>query len=171
MLSRPAPAALLVAAVMAMTLAGAWGFQIWGDLAPCPLCLQQRWPYYAGMPLALAVAILAGRGAHAAVITSGLRVLAVLLAGSAAFGAFHAGVEWGFWQGPTDCGGGRPITGNANDLLAQIARTRVVACNEAAFRFLGVSLAGYNALISAGLCVLVVRALAGQGSSSVSQYR
>ncbi|MBX9619885.1 MAG: disulfide bond formation protein B [Hyphomicrobiales bacterium] len=166
---RPASVALIAASVMAITLAGAWGFQIWGDLAPCPLCLQQRWPYYAGVPLALAVAIMAGRGAQAAVITFGLGALVLLLAGSAVFGAFHAGVEWGFWQGPTDCSGGRPITGNASDLLAQIARTRVVACNEAAFRFLGVSLAGYNALISAGLCALVVRALAGQGSSSVSQ--
>lgn len=59
---RPASVALLVASVMAITLAAAWGFQIWGDLAPCPLCLQQRWPYYAGVPLALAVVIMAGCG-------------------------------------------------------------------------------------------------------------
>jgi disulfide bond formation protein DsbB len=169
MLRQPSTVALAVAAVLAVVLAGAWGFEIIADLAPCPLCLQQRWPYYAGIPLALGVAVMAGQGANPGAITLGLGVLAVLLAGSAAFGAFHAGVEWGFWQGPTDCAGGRPITGNAADLLAQIARTRVVACDQAAFRFLGLSLAGYNALISAGLCGLVVRALAAHGSSSVSQ--
>lgn len=160
---------LIIAAILAATLAGAWGFQIIGDLAPCPLCLQQRWPYYIGAPLALLLAFLVSKNPSSGIAKAGLVLVMLLLAGSAVFGAFHAGVEWGFWQGPTDCAGGRPITGNAGDLLAQISRTRVVACNEAAFRFLGISLAGYNALISAGLCAFAALGLKAQGSSSVSQ--
>ena len=159
---------LFIAVVLALVLAGAWGFQLIGDLAPCPLCLQQRWPYYAGVPLALALALAAKQG-HRRLVRLGLGALIVLLAGSAAFGIFHAGVEWGWWPGPNDCSGGRPITSSASDLLAQIQRTRVVACNEAAFRWLGLSLAGYNALVSLGLCALAGFALKRYGSSSVSQ--
>lgn len=165
----PFQRALAIAAVLAAALAGAWGFQIIGDLAPCPLCLQQRWPYYTGVPLALGLAFIIKAGARVGVVKCGFLLLALLLAGSAVFGTFHSGVEWGWWQGPTDCAGGRPITGKASDLLAQIARTRVVACNEAAFRFLGISLAGYNAVISAALCILAALGLKSYGSSSVSQ--
>lgn len=159
----------LIAALLAATLVGAWGFQLLGDLAPCPLCLQQRWPYYGGVVLALILGWRARLGPYEASVKAGLVVLILLLAVSALFGAYHSGVEWGWWTGPSDCAGAKAITTDASDLLAQIQRTRVVACNEAAFRFLGLSLAGYNALISAGLCALAVRALFAHGSSSVSQ--
>ena len=73
---------------------------------------------------------------------------------SAALGAYHAGVEWRFWAGPTDCSG--PVTDftTKGPLLDQLQSIRVVRCDEAAWRFLGVSLAGYNVLVSLALAAV-----------------
>jgi disulfide bond formation protein DsbB len=137
---------------------GAWGFQIFGGYVPCKLCLEQRIPYYAGLPALLAGFLLLGGGARAVVA----RVL--LLLGALAFlvglglGIYHAGVEWGFWLGPADCGGGVATTKDAGDLLGQIGRTKVVSCTEAAWRFLGLSFAGWNAVVSAIVAALAARA-------------
>ena len=95
---------------------------------------------------------------------------------SAGLGIHHAGVEWGFWAGPSDCGGAAaPAAGNVGDFLNQLQTTRVVNCAEAAWRFLGLSLAGWNVLISLALAALaLVPVLPGRptyGSSSLSQYR
>jgi disulfide bond formation protein DsbB len=64
-------------------------------------------------------------------------------------GVYHAGVEWSFWQGPTSCAAGAPSTAPIGNILEAIRNVRVVPCNEAAWRLFGISLAGYNALISA----------------------
>ncbi len=72
--------------------------------------------------------------------------------------AYHAGVEWGFWQGPTDCTGPMVDFGKAGSLLEQLDKVKVVRCDEVQWRFLGVSLAGYNVLIS-----LLMAAIAGWG--------
>lgn len=156
-----ARAASAVAAVLAVTLAGAWGFQIIGDMAPCPLCLLQRWPYYLGIPLALALALVAWRGVPRCVLLGGGLLLALLLVWSVSLGVYHAGVEYGFWPGPTDCAAAPLPRIGAGDLLAAMRTTRVVRCDEAPWSLLGISLAGFNALISAGLFGLVVTALAG----------
>lgn len=152
---------VVVALALILVVAGAWGFQILGDLAPCPLCLIQRWPYYIGAPFALLLAYLSKRGAPAVVLRGGGVLLAALLLWSVGMGVFHAGVEWHFWPGPTTCGTAQAISTSAGDLLARMQRTTVVQCDEAAWRFLGISLAGYNALISAGLFGLVVLTLSG----------
>ena len=76
---------------------------------------------------------------------------------SAGLGIHHAGVEWGFWAGPSDCGGAAaPAAGNVGDFLNQLQTTRVVNCAEAAWRFLGLSLAGWNVLISLALAALAL---------------
>jgi disulfide bond formation protein DsbB len=154
--------ALAVAGVLALTLAGAWAFQILGDMAPCPLCLQQRWPYYLGAPLAAALALAATRGVPACVIAGGGALLALLLLWSVGMGVFHAGVEYKLWPGPTDCAAAAMPPIGAGNLLAAISRSRVVACDEAPWTLLGVSLAGFNALISAGLLTLFLMALTGR---------
>jgi disulfide bond formation protein DsbB len=136
--------ALLIAAVLFATIAGAWIFQFMG-YEPCDLCYKQRWGYYAGIPLALVAALAGPR-----FLRPGLYLLALILAANAIFGAYHSGVEWKWWEGPSTCGAGG-LSGGLPDLSKP-----AVLCNEAAIRILGLSLAGWNAVISAALCVLAL---------------
>jgi disulfide bond formation protein DsbB len=143
-----ATAALVIFALGAATLLGAWYFEYVLKLPPCPLCLEQRLPYHVVIPLALLLAIAALARAPRALITVGfLAIMAAMLCG-AALAAYHAGVEWHWWRGPTDCSG--PVTDFSakGPLLNQLQSIRVVRCDEAAWRFLGISLAGYNVLVS-----------------------
>jgi disulfide bond formation protein DsbB len=153
-------AALAVAAIATATIAGAWIFEYLG-YAPCPLCLQQRWAYYAGIPLALVVAAITPAKPGAA--RAGFVLLGLLWIGSAAFGAYHAGVEWKLWAGPDTCGGGG-LTGGLPDLSKP-----VVACDAAAIRIFGLSLAGWNAVISLAMAGIALKGARDHGSSSVSQ--
>ena len=146
-------AAFAIAAVAALTLAGAWFFELVLKLEPCPLCLDQRIPYYIAVPLGIAVGLL--RDTRIAQL--GLMLLGVVLLIGAGYGVYHAGIEWGFWQGPAACAGGAAAA-PAGDILSSLKGTqRVVSCSEAAWRFLGLSLAGYNVLIAGGLAVLALR--------------
>jgi disulfide bond formation protein DsbB len=141
-------AALAITALAAATLAGAWYFQLVLDIRPCPLCLEQRYAYYLAIPLGALVALAAARDAPRGVLVAGLVLLAALALGNAVLGTYHAGVEWGFWQGPTDCTGPVGNLGSAGDLLARLDTEKVIRCDEVQWRFLGLSLAGYNVLIS-----------------------
>ena len=130
--------------------------------------------YYVAIPLAVLIAVAAKRGAPRSVLLGGLAVLALVLLWSAGLGAYHAGVEWNWWPGPQDCAVAPPALGTGGSLLEQMQKTRVVPCDEAAWRFLGLSLAGWNALISFGLAAVAVAGIASErkrayGSSSVSQ--
>src|SRR5262245_14716477 len=89
-----ATAALVIALVGTATIAGAWFFELVVKLNPCPLCLEQRWPYYVGIPLALVVAFAAWRGAPRALVIVGLLALAGLMLWGVYLGVFHAGIEW-----------------------------------------------------------------------------
>ncbi|MET0710236.1 MAG: disulfide bond formation protein B [Tardiphaga sp.] len=151
-------AASAVGLVAAATLAGAWFFQLVLDILPCPLCLEQRYAYYAAVPLAALVAIAAAKRAPRAALVGGLALLALLALGNAALGGYHAGVEWGFWPGPNDCSGPVVSLGSAGSLLQRLDTVKVIRCDEVQFRFLGISLAGYNVLIS-----LLMAAIAGWG--------
>ena len=153
---RTALAAILVAA--AASIAGALIFEHGLGLRPCKLCLQQRIPYYLAMPLAAVAIVVPPRWQRAALL--GLTLIFVVSAG---LGIHHAGVEWGFWLGPSDCGGTPAAqAGSMGDFLNQLQTTRVVSCTEAAWRFLGLSLAGWNAVISLGLAGLAVTAFRNQ---------
>ena len=147
-------AAFAIALTGIATLLGAYFFQYVVGLAPCPLCLQQRIPYYFAIPLAILIAAGAARGASPRLIRGGLATLAVIMLVSVALGAYHAGVEWKFWAGPTDCTGPINDFGSTGSLLQKMQTTSVVRCDEAAWRFLGISLAGYNVLISYALAVI-----------------
>ena len=155
----PQKASLAILAIATATLVGAWIFQIAG-YDPCHLCLQQRWPYYFAIPFSLLLSVSAGKNPRGA--RRGLYILAVVMLGSAIFGAYHAGVEWKWWEGPDTCSGA--ISGGLPDLTKA-----VVACNEAALRIVGISLAGWNAIISAVLAAVALAGARHQGSSSVSQ--
>jgi disulfide bond formation protein DsbB len=151
--------ALGIAAIAAATIAGAWFFQLVLDIRPCPLCLEQRYAYYLAIPLAALMAAMASRGGSRALFAVGFIILALALFANAGLGGYHAGVEWGWWPGPTECTG--PITdlGSAGNLLERLQTVKVIRCDEVQWRFLGLSLAGYNALISFGMAVLALRGL------------
>jgi disulfide bond formation protein DsbB len=141
-------AALAVALIAAATLAGAWFFQLVLDIRPCPLCLEQRYAYYLALPLGLLIAFLASRDAPRRVLLAGLAILLLAALANAWLGTYHAGVEWKFWQGPTDCTGPVVDFGKAGSLLDRLDSVKVIRCDEVQWRFLGLSLAGYNVLIS-----------------------
>jgi disulfide bond formation protein DsbB len=141
-------AALAITAIAVATLAGAWYFQLVLDIRPCPLCLEQRYDYYLAIPLGALVAFAAAKDAPRAVLLAGLVILALAALGNAVLGTYHAGVEWKFWQGPSDCTGPVGNLGSAGNLLARLDTEKVVLCDEVQWSFLGLSLAGYNVLIS-----------------------
>lgn len=148
---------LLLGLASAMLIAGAWWSQLVWHLVPCKLCLEQRQPHYAAIGLAV-VASLVARTRRLQI--AALVGFALLMAWSTGLGFYHAGVEWGWFLGPNDCGGGAPpVAGGAGNLLNQLQTTRIVSCTEAAWRFLGISLAGWNALISFGLLIAALLGL------------
>src|SRR6476469_7373302 len=157
-------AALAIAAVVAATLAGAWFFQLVLDIRPCPLCLEQRYAYYLALPLGLLVAFVASKEAPRPVLLAGLTLLLLAALANAWLGTYHAGVEWKFWQGPTDCTGPVGNLGSAGSLLERLDTVKMIRCDEVQWRFLGLSLAGYNVLIS-----LLMAAIAAWGLKSVSE--
>lgn len=156
-----APAAV-IAVFAAATLVGAWIFQYGFGLAPCPLCLQQRWPYYATIPLAALVAVAAAQKAPRKLLAVGFALIALIMLVGAGLAGYHAGVEWQWWAGPQDCSAaGTSFSGGAaSDLLRRMGTARVVRCDEAAWRFLGLSLAGWNVLISLSLAGVALLGLA-----------
>ena len=157
-------AALLITAIAAATIAGAWFFQLVLDIRPCPLCLEQRYAYYLAIPLGALTALAAVRGAPGAVLLAGLALLAIAALANAGLGTYHSGVEWGLWQGPTECTGPIGNLGSAGDLLSRLDTVKVVRCDEVQWKFLGLSLAGYNVLIS-----LLMAAIAGWGMVRMSR--
>jgi disulfide bond formation protein DsbB len=146
---------LAIFAITTAILLGAYGFEYMG-YAPCELCLKQRFAYYAVIPLSLLFSLL-----DVKLQRTGLYLIAAIMLGSMIFGIYHSGVEWKFWLGPTTCTGG-DLTGGLPDLTKQ-----AVMCDQPAIRILGLSLAGWNAIIST--FVSWVAFSKAQGSSSASQ--
>jgi disulfide bond formation protein DsbB len=143
----------LIAFVLGLaTIAGAWGSQILGGLVPCELCLEQRLAYYWGLPVLALVLILWNRLPRV-VWSLAMAIAAAIFVWSAYMGSYHAGVEWGFWPGPTACSG-TGVSVSFDD-LKNINAARVVPCEAVQFRLFGVSLAGYNALISLAIVAML----------------
>jgi disulfide bond formation protein DsbB len=141
---RPETVAIGLGALAAALLIGALGFQYLARLAPCEMCVWQRWPH-----LAAAIVGLLGGGAVSAGLLARqtarpIAVLTALLVGiSGLIAVYHAGVEWHWWKGPSQC------TGSAFQLSGKLDLNAPVAmCDRAAWRLFGLSLAGYNALVS-----------------------
>jgi disulfide bond formation protein DsbB len=157
----PSLSAVAIAALAFVTIAGAWGFQ-WAGHPPCDLCLEQRYAYYAGVPLALAIAAAALAKAPRAALVVGFALLTALFLYNAGLAVYHSGVEAKFWEGPTACTGG--ALPPAGDLLKQLDAVKVVRCDEVGLRVLGLTLANWNILVSAVLAALsAASALRGGG--------
>jgi disulfide bond formation protein DsbB len=128
-------------------------FEHYGGYAPCPLCLQERYAYYFAVPATL-VGFFAAR-AESFTLT---RLLLVLIAAAflvnAVVGVYHAGVEWKWWASPTSCSGGTAVKWGEGGVASSIEHPQVVSCSEARWRFLWLSLAGWNAVISGFLAGL-----------------
>jgi len=132
---------------------------IWG-IEPCALCFQQRYAYYVGIPaLFLALVLVAAEYPRAAALLFFAVALAFLA--NSGLAVYHSGVEWKFWPGPDTCsqvpGALQPI-GGGGSLLNDLGNTRVVRCDEASWRFLGLSFAGWNVIGSFTIFVAALQA-------------
>lgn len=149
-------AALVLAAA---TILGALAFEYVGGYRPCPLCLEQRWAYYAGIPV-LFLALVAYSANKPGVAALLFLLVSLGFLYNAGLGTYHAGAEWKFWPGPDTCSDqltslSKPGGGG---VLGSLGKTQVIRCDEAAWRMFGISFAGYNVIISLALMLLTLRA-------------
>ncbi|MCP5088109.1 MAG: disulfide bond formation protein B [Rhodobacteraceae bacterium] len=137
---------LLAALGSALMLAGAFGFQYIGDMPPCKLCIWQRWPHAIAVLIGLIAALMPHR------VISLLGALALTIGAAIAF--YHAGVEQGWWEGPTSCTSAGVSGLSVDDLLDQILAAPLVRCDEIPWSLAGISMAGWNGIVSAGLALV-----------------
>jgi disulfide bond formation protein DsbB len=150
--SAPAAARLIALLLPLALLGGALGSQYVGGLHPCEMCYWQRWPHGAAIVLALFAFTAPGTSQRSRTLTL-LAALAIAVSG--AIGVYHAGVEAKIFEGFTQCTAtGRGLS--TADLLKQISRAPLVRCDEVQFRFLGISMAGWNAILSLGGAALIL---------------
>lgn len=149
----PAGVARLIALLLPMALlGGALGSQYFGGLHPCEMCYWQRWPHAAAILLAVLAFTAPAESGRSRLLTL-LAALAIAVSG--AIGVYHAGVEAKIFEGFTQCTAtGKGLTGV--DMLRQITHAPLVRCDEVQFRFLGISMAGWNAILSLGGAALVL---------------
>lgn len=151
--------ALVLLFSMALVVGSALGFEHIGGYIPCALCLEQRQPFYWGMPLAIIAAVLplisSGKVQTAKNISKILLLLiGALMAYNAGLGIYHSGVEWQWWQGPTSCATSTDLmSATKGDLLSSLETTKPPSCGDAALRVLGLSFAGWNVLASSTLAI------------------
>ena len=144
-------AAAIIVVMGALAIVGFFFFQFVIGLAPCTLCLEQRYAYYFCVPLAAMLWLGVNHGASHKAMIAGFAVIAAFMLWNSGLGVYHAGIEWKFWAGPQDCSGPIDKFGPASNILKQLQNISLVRCDEAAWRFLGISLAGWNVLVSLGL--------------------
>lgn len=150
--------AWLVLMGMGVIIGSALAFQYIGGYAPCALCLEQRDPYYLGIPLLAIGAISALLNGPASLVRGGLMIAFACLVATAALGAYHAGIEWGWWPGPASCTAGMTgAVGDSGSLLSSLATSKPPSCDEAAGRFLGLSFAGWNVVAALILATIAAR--------------
>jgi disulfide bond formation protein DsbB len=149
-------AVLLAAAAVILS---ALAFERFGGYVPCPLCLQQRYAYYASIP-ALFVALVLLSGGYARVAAVVFLLVAATFMANAGLGTYHAGAEWGYWPGPDTCAGAPQPLSKGGGLLKDLETTRVVRCDQAPWHFLGLSFAGWNVVACLLLAIGSVSAAA-----------
>lgn len=153
-------AAAIVAVMSTMLLAGALIFQ-WSGYAPCEMCMWQRWAHAAAaMSASMAMLLRAAPGR----VATWLAIACIATSG--AIGIFHAGVEWKLWEGVTTCSA--RFSSGSGDVLIEIMKAPLIRCDEAAWRLLGISMAGYNAILSLGTSLIAFRILRSASSSNIT---
>ena len=155
--ARPqAAAAIAIAIGGAATMAAVYFFQYVLGYQPCPLCLEQRNAYYVSIPLAALLWLGAEHGAAKKVLVLGFAVIALAMLWNTGLAAYHAGVEWKLWAGPNECSGAASGFGSAGSLLKSLQTIHIPRCDQAAWTFLGISLAGYDVPVSLALALIAL---------------
>ena len=147
----------LTGAISAGLLGGAFAFEYLGGLMPCNMCIWQRWPH----AIIIVAALIGLRGITP---TFMMGIIAISAAVSVGLGSFHAGVEWQLWQGPSGCTAALQSNMAAADLVDQLLATPIVRCDEVAWSFLGISMAGWNAIFSLDMFLIALFAMLGRNS-------
>ncbi len=147
---RFASARILAILLPAGLLAGAYFSQYVAGLYPCEMCWWQRYPHFAAVPIALLAFILTNPGVQRVLVA--LAAFAILTSGL--IGGFHAGVEYGLWDGLTACTS--TISGSGEDLLKSILDAPLIRCDVAQWTFMDISLAGFNFLFSTGGAIVIL---------------
>ncbi len=133
-------------------LLGAYGSQYWGGLYPCEMCWWQRYAHFAALPIA-ALAFAFGQSGLSRVCVA-LAALAILTSGL--IGGFHAGIEYHWWEGFTTCS----VTFKpGGDIATSILNAPLIRCDEAQWKIFGISLAGFNFLLSCGGAIAILASL------------
>jgi len=154
-----AKARMVALLLPALLLAGAWGSQLIGHLVPCEMCHWQRWPHYAALVLAAVAFVAPGPQMKRVFVI----LAAVAIAISGIIGVLHAGVEYHWWQGFTACTSNVSGSGGSpEEMLARIMNAPIVRCDVAQWTFLGISLAGFNAILSLGGASFILYLLGGR---------
>jgi len=144
---------VFVLAASAVVLGGALLSQYWGGLAPCELCLMQRWPWAAAIVVSFIATMVGNRPALPWVAL----LLAVVFAIGSVLAIYHVGVEQHWFAGPSACSGAATAADTLEALKAQILRQQPVRCDEVPWSLWGISLAGWNllaSLVMTGVCLL-----------------
>lgn len=147
------PVAFVALLLMLAAIATVWGFQLIGGVLPCALCLEQRVPYYAAIPLTIAALLIAPRAPLLARLL--LLVAAAAMVYGAGLGVYHAGAEWEFWPGPNTCGNTGADVRDASNLLEALETTKLITCTQDTGRVMGLSFAGWN-VVAAGVTALLL---------------
>ena len=157
--SRPhIPYAVIVTVGMAVIILSALALQYLGGYVPCELCLTERWPYYIGIPVAVLAGLASALRLPPAVPRGLLGLAAAIMLVGAGLSVYHAGVEWKFWEGPTACSTSiDAIAKTTGGLLDDLSNQHGPSCSDAALRVLGLSLAGWNVIVSLILAAIAYR--------------
>ena len=141
---------ILICGVISGSLyVGALWSQYVGGLMPCALCLWQRWPH-------IIIVLLAVFALFVRMPRLVLTAIAITAATSVILAAYHTGVEWQLWSGPAGCTANLTISGDLTSLTDSLLSTQVVRCDEVAWSFLGLSMAGWNSLFSLDVCLIAL---------------
>ena len=134
----------------ALLLGGAYASEIFGGLHPCEMCWWQRYPHFAAVAIAL-VGFVVGNGGYRRALVA---LAALAIATSGAIAGFHAGVEYGWWEGLSGCTS--TVSGSGDELLKSIMNAPLIRCDVAPWTLFGISLAGFNFLLSLGSAVTIL---------------
>ena len=147
-------------AISACLLGGAFAFEYLGGLIPCTMCIWQRWPH----AIIIVAALIGLRGITPATM---MGLIAITAAVSIGLGGYHAGVEWHLWQGPGGCTASLETNMAVTDLVDQLLATPVVRCDEVAWSFLGISMAGWNVIFSMDILLIALLAMMGRSNIKI----
>ena len=147
-------------AISACLLGGAFAFEYLGGLMPCTMCIWQRWPHV----IIIVAALIGLRGITPATMVG---LIAITAAVSIGLGGYHAGVEWHLWQGPGGCTASLETNMAVTDLVDQLLATPVVRCDEVAWSFLGISMAGWNVIFSMDILLIALLAMMGRSNIKI----